>query len=186
MSPGDADRDRLSWEPVFPNAPMRETRTAELLRTALIEIVGERGAENATLEAVLERAGVSRAAFDDEYENVEELFVDVWVHVVRDFIVRTDAAFERGGDDWRECLRYQAWDFLRFMQEDLNRARFLVWMTFADEMVQANRDIAMNRMIDYLHLGRFESEEAAGVPRASAEALVGAIWNGIAANIQDP
>jgi hypothetical protein len=45
----------------------------------------------------------------------------------------------------------------------------------------------MSRFADYVHLGRFERKEGAEVPRATAEALVGAIWNGISQNIKgDP
>jgi AcrR family transcriptional regulator len=186
MSTETVDRDRRRWEPIFVNTPVHESATAAAIRTALIETVGQRGSKAVTLEAVIERAGIDRAEFDREYDSLEESYIDAWVYVISDFLRRSEAAFARGGEDWRECLRYQAWDLLRYVEENLNEARFLIEMTFADELVQANRDIAMARMIDYIDLGRYESEDPAAVPRATAEALVGAIWNGLAMNIVEP
>ena len=146
MSTESVDRDRRRWEPIFVNTPVHESATAMSIRTALIETVGERGSKAVTLEAVIERAGIDRAEFDREYDSLEESYIDAWVFVISDFLRRSEAAFARGGEDWPECLRHQAWDLLRFVEENVNEARFLIEMTFADELVQANRDIAMARM----------------------------------------
>jgi hypothetical protein len=182
----DAERERRGWEPVFAHTPVHESETAARVRRGLIAAVGEEGAEGATLDGVLSRAGINEPEFAAEYDTLEETFVDTWVYLIRDYMPRTDAAYERGGGDWREGVRHQAWDLLRYIEDDLHRARFLVLMSGADEMVQANRDIAMSRLADYIHLGRFETEHSELVPRATAEALVGAIWNGVASNIGDP
>lgn len=185
MFTDNAEQARREWEPVFPDAPDHESETARRIRSALIEVSGERGYEEITLEAVLGRAGIDRAEFDTEFESFDECLVETWVHVIREFLVRTEAAFDRGGGDWREGMRHQAWDLLRFVEEDMKRARFLIELAFGDEMVQANRDRAMSRITDFVHLGRFEGEVAAQVPRATAEALIGAVWNGLAMNIGD-
>src|SRR5215472_2925430 len=124
MSVRDAERDRRNWEPIFVNTPVRESTTAGSLRAALIDLVGERGPDGATVESLVERAQVGRDAFDDEYDSIEDCCLDTWVYLMHDFLPRTDAAYARGGDDWRECLRHQAWDFLRYLEEDINRARF--------------------------------------------------------------
>ena len=186
MFTDNAEQARREWEPVFPDTPDHESEIARRVRSALIEVSGEVGYEDTTLEAVLDRAGIERAEFDAEFESFDECRVDTWVHVIREFLVRTEAAFDRGGGDWREGMRYQAWDLLRYVEEDIKQARFLIELAFGDEMVQANRDRAMSRITDFVDLGRFEGESAAQVPRATAEALIGAVWNGLAMNIGEP
>jgi len=158
------------------------------IRGALVEIAGEEGyTKKLTMERVLERAGVEREDFDRLYGDWDECLVDNWLGIMREeFWPRSEAAFAKGGDDWRESLRYQAWDLLRFLEEDIPRARFLIEASLLEEAVQANRDVAMSRMVDNFHLGRFERDNGDLIPRAAAEALVGAVWNGIAQNIQPP
>jgi hypothetical protein len=80
-------------------------------------------------------------------------------------------------------VRRQAWALCRFLQEDEARTRFLIELSHAEEVVQANRDSIMARYIDYIHLGRLERSAAAAIPRERAEALVGAVWEGVAANV---
>jgi hypothetical protein len=79
-------------------------------------------------------------------------------------------------------MRDGAWAYCRFLQEDPNRARFfLVELNNAREIVQASRDVVMDDYTDRVHLGRFERPEAADVPRAQAEAIMGALWEGAVA-----
>jgi len=159
---------------------------AQKIRDAVVEIVGESGYSKTTLEAVLDRADLDRATFDRHFSSLQDCVVETWQHIMDEFLPRSDAAFKRG-DNWRESLRHQAWDLFRFVEEDVNRSRLLIELSFEEEQVQARRDLAMSLMVDYVHLGRFEGGGAASVPRATAEALVGAIWNGLAQNIKgDP
>jgi AcrR family transcriptional regulator len=164
-----------------------ENEAKQRIRTALVDVVGANEYSKTSLEEILGQAGIDREEFDRLYPNFEECLVENWIGIMRDeFWPRSEAAFERGGDDWRESLRYQAWDLLRFVEDDIPRARFLIELSLAEEAVQANRDVAMSRIVDYVHLGRFESGAGPEVPRATAEALVGAVWNGLAQNIQPP
>jgi AcrR family transcriptional regulator len=164
----------------------RIPETPDRIRDALVEMVGEEGASRATLENLLERAGLNREEFDRLYPSFEACVTEVWQQIITfEFWPRSDAAFRRGRS-WREGIRLQAWDLLRFVEEDLDRIRYLVETSFTTELVQANRDVEMSRIADYFHRGRLEREDGAEVPRATAEALIGAIWNGIAQNIQPP
>ena len=155
---------------------------------ALIELIGEEGySKKVTLERVLDRAGVDPEEFWRRYPSWDDFLVASWLGVMeREFWPRSKAAYARGGSDWRESLRRQAWDLLRFLEEDIPRARFLVEVAAQEQTVQANRDVAFAQMVDTFHLGRFASAKGAGVPRATAEALVGATWTGMAQNIQPP
>ena len=160
---------------------------AKRIHDALVEIVGTQGYSKMTPEAVLDRAGVDRAAFERRYPSFEGCIAETWLEIMaREFWPRSDAAFRKGAI-WREGMRLQAWDLLRFIEEDIARTRFLMEAGAQEEAVQGHRDQAMSRFTDYVHLGRFERREGPEVPRATAEALVGAIWNGIAQNTKaDP
>lgn len=109
--------------------------------------------------------------------------VEVWQELAREFVERTEAAFARG-ESWREGMRLQAWDLCRYIVEDHERTRFLIEVSRSEELAEANRDFVMQRCADFVHLGRFEREQAADVPRAQAEALVGAFWEGVAAYLK--
>jgi AcrR family transcriptional regulator len=152
------------------------------LRNALIAVVAERGYAATRLDAVLARAQLDRCEFDRHFTSLEDCCALVWQEAGEEFIRQTRLAYESGGT-WREGVRRQAWRLCRFLQEDEPRTRFLIEVSHAEEVVQANRDSIMSRYIDYIHLGRFERQAAAEIPRARAEALVGAVWEGVAANV---
>jgi len=152
-------------------------------REALVALVGERGYEATALEAVLERAGVEADEFGREFASFESCCVEVWQELAREFVERTEAAYARGGN-WREGVRRQAWELCHLIVEDHARTRFLVEISLAEELAAANRDAVMSRFADVIHRGRFERPEAAGIPRARAEAIVGAVWEGVGAHLK--
>jgi AcrR family transcriptional regulator len=151
---------------------------------ALVDLVGRYGYQGLTIETVLERAGVERAEFDAHFESFEACVIQVWNECRDEFLDRSDAAFQRG-DDWREGLRIQAWDLCRFVEEDLNRIRFMMDLSSGTELVHANRDVVLKKLADYVDLGRFERDAAADTSREVAEGIVGAIWEGISLNIRE-
>jgi hypothetical protein len=56
-------------------------------------------------------------------------------------------------------------------------------VNFGGEIVQATRDIVMGGYVELVHLGRHEVDRGADVPKAKAEAAVGAIWERVARHI---
>jgi AcrR family transcriptional regulator len=159
--------------------------SASRIGAALVELVGERGYPEVTIDAVLERAGVDRTEFEAHFESFEACVIRVWDERRDEFLDRSDAAFHRGRD-WREGMRIQAWDLCRFIEEDLNRIRFMMDLTSGTDLVQANRDVVLKRLADYVDLGRLERPAAAETPRAVADGIVGAIWEGVSLNIKEP
>jgi len=147
------------------------------LRAALIGLVAEAGSHAVTAVAVTERAGLGAEAFERAFPGLsfEECLAEVWQESTQEFLERTGGAYAAAGG-WREGLRAAAWAYCRFLQDDRERARFLIDVTFAGEMVHANRDFVMDAYTELVHLGRFEREEAAGLDRVVAEGIVGAIW----------
>jgi AcrR family transcriptional regulator len=158
--------------------PDRADPDRERLRAAVVAVVAERGYRDTTVDAVLQRSGLKRAAFDRYYPDLEACFADVWEDAKAEFLRATGAAFENA-DTWREGMRAAAWAFCRFVQEDRRRARlFFLEFNFAGEALQASRDVVMREYADLVEGGNQELGSSGTVPREQAEAMVGAIWEG--------
>lgn len=156
----------------------------ERIREALVALIGERGYSATTLEAVLECAAVDRATFEAHFSSLDDCFAQIWQDSTQQFVDRALAAYA-AADGWREGMRAQAWEYCRFLQEDHSRARIcMVEVAFGGELVQARRDVFMDAYVELVHLGRFEREEVADMPRARAEAIVGAIWERVAGTVK--
>lgn len=167
----------------MPNTQNSDTER-ECLHRALVAIVVERGHDGATLDLLLERAGLDQAAFARHYPSLDACFTEVWEGLTQQFLECTGGAYAAAGD-WREGLRAAAWAYCRFLSDDRDRARFLIDVTFANEMVHASRDFVMDAYTELIHLGRQEREQAAEVPRAVAEGIVGAIWEWVATSVKE-
>jgi AcrR family transcriptional regulator len=157
----------------------------EHIRDALVALIAERGYSATTLEAVLGRAAVDRATFEAHFSSLDEFFTEIWRDFTQQFVDRALAAHGAAAS-WREGMRAQAWVYCRFLlQEDHVRARIcMIELAFAGEIARAVRDVFMNGYVELMHLGRLERPEAADTPRARGEAIVGAIWERMAAIVK--
>lgn len=109
-------------------------------------------------------------------------FAQAWEAHKREFIAATRGAYETA-DDWLEGMRAAAWAFCRFVCADHDRARsFFVESNFVGEAVQASRDVVMAEYADLVEAGN-RSRDGSPVPREVAEAIVGAIWEGVLATV---
>jgi AcrR family transcriptional regulator len=148
----------------------------ERIRSALVAVVAERGYAGTTLDPVLERAGVDSGTFEDCFSSLDECFAEVWEECQGEVVERTSTAFLAAGD-WRRGMRAAAWQLCRWADENRERAQILfVELSYANELVRASRDRTFRVYADLIHAGRFEREQTADVPRATAEAVMGAIW----------
>jgi len=164
----------------------RTSHTAESelrrIRDALVRLVADLGFRTVTLGSLLDAAGIEEAAFRRHFADLDACFVAVWGELTQEFLECTGGAFA-AAEDWRDGMRAAGWAYCRFLQDDHSRARYLIELSFGSELVAASRDFIMNGYTELVHLGRFEREEAAGVPRERAEGIVGAIWERIAQTV---
>ena len=153
------------------------------IEDALVAAVAERGHDGVRLEDVLASAGVGQKAFERRFVDLDRCFTEVWESRTGEFLEATGDAYAAAGG-WREGLRAAAWAYCRFLQEDHDRARFLIDVAFANPLVQARRDFVMSGYAELVHLGRHERPQAASVRRPVAEAVVGAIWEWVAGSVR--
>jgi len=160
--------------------PSGRTKTADSgernrIAAAMVEVVGRRGFAQTTLEAVLDASGLSEQAFNRHFADLEDCFVKVWDELTLQHAARAAAVYERPGP-WRDRMRAVAWETLRFLQEDEDRARFLVLEVLnAGELAQAHRDLVIAGEVRWVDDGRHELAGPDSVPDSVAGHVVGAI-----------
>lgn len=139
----------------------------------MLEAVGTRGYERATVQDALEMAGLYRQAFYDSFRDKEDCYLQAldagsaWLELA----MRDEAV---GAMGWRRQLRGALTGLLRFLDEqpEVGRA-LLVEVHAAGEAAVRKRAEAMERAAAMIDLARGESGEEA--PAISAEAVVAGV-----------
>ncbi len=146
------------------------------IRAAVIEVVVERGYEATTLELVLERAGVSRAAFHRHYSDLHDCCLRIYLANIEEFdrLVLGDLDPEA---DWRTRLRATAYASLRYFGDRPTEARFnVVAMLASGDAPALHRDRYVQRIIDLIDEGRQELPDPGSRSRAVAAGVFGAVF----------
>ncbi|HET8566328.1 MAG TPA: TetR/AcrR family transcriptional regulator [Solirubrobacterales bacterium] len=139
----------------------------------MLEAVGTRGYERATVQDAISAAGVYRQAFYDSFRDKEDCYLQAldagsaWLELA----MRDGAT---GGTTWRGQLRGALTGLLRFLDRQPAVARaLLVEVHAAGPLAVGKRTEAMERASKAMDLARGECDE--GAPAISAEAVVAGI-----------
>jgi AcrR family transcriptional regulator len=156
----------------------------DLIRRALVSLIDEQGYAKTSVDDLLERAQIDRATFERQFETLDACFAEVWTEYAQALAGPVLVVYADAGN-WRDGIRAQAWKLCRMTIEDELRARIcMVEVDFGGELVQATRDIVMAGYVELVQLGRHETDRGAEVPKAQAEAVVGAIWERVRRRIK--
>lgn len=98
----------------------------ERLLAAIIRAVAEIGYPRATVQDVIDRAGVSRPTFYQHFENKEDCFLAAFDAIAARLRERVDAAVAGAGPHWRDRLRAGLEELLRFIEAEPEMARGIV------------------------------------------------------------
>src|SRR3954447_5320559 len=157
----------------------------DLIRRALVSLIDEQGYAKTTVDDLLERARIDWTTFERQFETLDACFAEVWTEYAQALAGPVLVVYADAGN-WRDGIRAQAWKLCRMTIEDELRARIcMVEVDFGGELVQATRDIVMAGYVELVQLGRHETDRGAEVPKAQAEAVVGAIWERAGRRITD-
>lgn len=86
---------------------------------------------------------------------------------------------------WADRIRAAAYELLRFLREDPERARAMtVGVLSAGKRAQAIRDNGMQALIELIDQGRAELPDPGSMSRATAEGIAGAIYNRIHVTVE--
>jgi len=156
----------------------------DLIRRALVSLIDEQGYAKTTVDDLLERAQIDRGTFERQFATLDACFAEVWTEYAQALAGPVLVVYADAGN-WRDGIRAQAWKLCRMTIEDELRARIcMVEVDFGGELVQATRDIVMAGYVELVQLGRHETDRGAEVPKAQAEAVVGAIWERVRRRIK--
>jgi AcrR family transcriptional regulator len=151
-----------------------EIQRARIL-AAMVEVSAERGAADATVAHVVERAGVSRRTFYELYRDREECFLGAF----DDAIARVSGQMLDGYDptaSWAERVRRAVIALLSFLDVERDAGRLLIVGSLgvgAKALERRRRVLA--QLIAVIDEGRTETKAGAELPPLAAEGIVGGV-----------
>lgn len=100
------------------------------------------------------------------------------VHAATEELLQRVAIAFSTEEAWRDRLRAVAYEMLRFLCEDEDRARMMtVDVLYAGERAQLVREQGMQALIELIDQGRQEMPDPDSMTRATAEGIGGAIYH---------
>jgi AcrR family transcriptional regulator len=141
----------------------------------MLAAVGAEGYDATSVRTVLDRAGLYRQAFYDEFADKDECYLAAFAAGVS----RLEAAVAKGGasgTDWRGRLRGGLAGLLGFLEAepDVGRALFVEVHAAGPEAL-ARRAEAMKRAAGFIDLAREEADLSDSPPRIAPEGVVAGI-----------
>ncbi len=149
-----------------------------LIVEALVEVAAERGYGETTIEAVVERAGLDRPAFDRHFRGKYDCFLSAWQEINEGCLEAMIRAYD-SHEDWPDRLRAVAHQVVEGLRRDPDRACFGVEVLAAGDAARARRDMTMRVIASLIDAGRQEMEDPEAVPHTTAEALAGSAYGQI-------
>jgi AcrR family transcriptional regulator len=133
-----------------PRAVVRETQRARMLE-AIVQAVAEKGYANAVVADVIQRAGVSRKTFYEQFANKEECFLAAYDAGVDGLLAAIDDALAEPSPDWLTATRRAVEVYLARMAASPAFARAcLIEVLGAGPAALARRDAVQVRFADQL------------------------------------
>lgn len=154
--------------------PVDSSKRDKIL-TGMLEVVGSEGYDATSVRMVLDRTGLYRQAFYDNFPDKEACYLAALdAGVAR--LERTLAAAAASEESWRGKLRAGLGALLDFLdsEPDIGRA-LVVEVHAAGPEALARRADAMKRIGDFIDLARRESEGQESPPGIAPEGIVAGI-----------
>jgi AcrR family transcriptional regulator len=98
----------------------------ERLLAAMLRAAAELGYRETNVQDVIERAGVSRPTFYEHFANKEACFLAAFDVTAARLRERVASAAQKGGDNWRDRLRFGLETLLNFTSTEPDAARTLI------------------------------------------------------------
>ena len=170
-----------------PRDVVRQTQRARML-DAMVQSVAEKGYARVAVADVVERAGVSRKTFYEQFANKEECFVAAYDDGVDRLLAAIDAALATLAPDWLAAARRAVEVYLDAMAASPAFARaFLIEALGAGPVALARRRAVQDRFAAQLEAvhrrARADIPDIPEVPPHTFRAAVGAVNELVTAHV---
>jgi AcrR family transcriptional regulator len=153
---------------------VEEPQRTRILR-AMAEVVSERDVHSITSRDVAARAGISRAAFEREFPDLEDCFLEAFELGVRRGRVAMAAAYS-SAPSWVDGIRTGLIALLGLLEAEPALARlWIVYSLGGGPRVQRRRADVIAALCEFVDRGRLESVARAEPPAVTAEGVVGGV-----------
>ncbi|MFL5873154.1 MAG: TetR/AcrR family transcriptional regulator [Solirubrobacterales bacterium] len=137
----------------------------ERLIVAMLNATADLGYRGTNVQDVIDRAGVSRPTFYEHFSNKEDCFLAAFDTGAQRLRRQLNAAARKGGDVWRDRVRYALEALLRFASREPDTARAMV------VEARAASAAAVRRRVELLEefAGCLETQSGELLPDAGTE-----------------
>ncbi len=149
----------------------------ERLIVAMLNAAAELGYLETNVQDVIDRAGVSRPTFYEHFSNKEDCFLAAFDTSAERLRRKIDAAARRGGENWRDRIRFSLEELLSFASNEPKTARTMVVEARAASAVAVRRRVEL--MDEFADCLQSQAEnllpDHGSQPRLTASGIVGGI-----------
>lgn len=147
----------------------------EQLLEAMVRVAAEKGYEAATVDDVIELAGVSRATFYENFEGKEDCFLEAYDAVIDVLVAHVTSAFESAaGEPWPRRIAVGLGALVELLAAEADIARMaMVEVTAAGDDARERYRAALARFTPFLEEGRTYSGQGDALPADTARFAVG-------------
>jgi len=129
----------------------------ERLIVAMLSATADLGYLETNVQDVIERAGVSRPTFYEHFSNKEDCFLAAFDTSATRLRKKLEAAARKGGDVWRDRVRYGLEALLGFASREPDTARTLVVEARAASAAAVRRRVEL--IDEFAHCLQSQAEE---------------------------
>ena len=149
----------------------------ERLIVAMLNAAADLGYLETNVQDVIDRAGVSRPTFYEHFSNKEDCFLAAFDTSAERLRKKIDAAARKGGEVWRDRVRFSLQAILRFASHEPDTARTMVVEARAASAAAVRRRVEL--MDEFALCLQSQAEELlpAGPPHGTmtASGIVGGV-----------
>jgi AcrR family transcriptional regulator len=140
----------------------------ERLIIAMLNAAAELGYLETNVQDVIDRAGVSRPTFYEHFSNKEDCFLAAFDSSAERLRKKVHSAARKGGDVWRDRVRFGLEALLRFASREPDTARTMVVEARAASSTAVRRRVEL--MDDFARCLQTEAEEL--IPEGRIQTVV--------------
>lgn len=149
----------------------------ERLIVAMLHAAADLGYLETNVQDVIDRAGVSRPTFYEHFSNKEDCFLAAFESSSKRLRQKIEAAARKGGDDWRERIRFALEALLRFASREPYTARTMIVEARAASATAVRRRVEL--LDDFAKCLRTTTEELLPTGRTQSPLTASGIIGGV-------